>query len=649
MTKFQLTTKTDKLNGGTADDLFLAPLKNGHQTLTGADRLNGGGGDDAIHARLLSGALNAHLKHIETGIFTIGKVSGVGLNLAHATAMRHLALNGGSADQQAPVTVNNAGAVTRLDVTGDAGQDLTVNGLDPSTSSGFVLGLDGLLDKSEITLNSLSGNQFNNLTVNMVGASDVTFAGNCLAVTNLTVNVAGKPNLNNQNYIKFAQADADHLRHLTVAGKGDVTGYTSGVGFSSLRSFDSTAFDTGSDWFNIGGSALTSVHCGDANDHLYVSKLGGTPSHKALVTLGEGDDSVDMRNGPISGKRQHFDGGAGWDVLTFNGALENLHAVAKHFEEVDVHSATGLYNAKGMQLVNFDVLDATGAITIHGLTNGVSLNLHEDMPLGLAADVIGASTSTSESLRLLLINSMTLGSSGAGFSSAALSNLEIASFNNAHTMYLGHVGSGTDHTSVTVSSYDSNPALDGRLTLDAASGAHSYIDHFEIDNTAGVDMTGLADADIFVSTGATITGGDGDDVLVGGSGNDGISTGGGDNTVLSSGGRDMISFLASSGLDTMVFRSQSHSAYGSSVTINNFNTFDLVDISDLTGSVVFAGNYANSSTGISHLSTSQVTAFYDTGNDHLYVDLNHDGALDAAHDLDVKLDIASFNSWNITA
>jgi hypothetical protein len=649
MPKHKLTIETDQLNGGQSADLFIAPLDNGQQTFTSADRINGGGGEDSIHAQLLSGSLNAHLKNVETGIFSIGTVSAVNLDLIHAAALKHLALKGGTADQQAPVTVNNAGLVNRLDVTGDAGQFLTVNGLDPAKSSAFILSLNGLLDKSEITLNSAAGDDFSAMTVNMAGASDATISGSCLGIANLTVNLSGKPDLNHQNYLKFDQASADGIRNLTISGKGDLTDYTSGDGITGLRSFDATGFDTGSEWSNIGGSKLTSVHCGDANDYLYVKSLGGSLNHKANVTLGNGDDLVDVQNGIIHGKFQHFDGGKGWDEFEFNGALKNLHAVAVNFEEVIVLAAKGTYDASGMPLINFNIHDAADAVTLENLADGISLNLYSDMPLGLTANVAHADTSKAESLRLLLTNDVTLGSSSAGFSSASLSSLEIASFGKAHTLFLQDLGSANDPTSVTVSTYSIDPNQDGRLTLDAAIGAQSHIGYLKIDNSAGIDMTGLEGAHVFLSAGATIVGSSADDILTGGSGDDTISTGGGNNTVISSAGHDKIMLLASSGLDVIEFRSQSHSAYGAADSVSNFNAFDVVDISALTGSVSFAGNYANLSTGLSHLSTSHVTAFYDTGNDHLYVDLNHDGALDSAHDLDVKLDIVSFNGWNISA
>ena len=164
-----------------------------------------------------------------------------------------------------------------------------------------------------------------------------------------------------------------------------------------------------------------------------------------------------------------------------------------------------------------------------------------------------------------------------------------------------------------------------------------------------MDLSGLQNANsFFLSSGVTVVGGAGDDILWGGTGADKISTGGGDNTVLGSLGEDKTTLAVNSGKDTIEYRMGQESAYGlGHDTIVNFNAFDTVDVSEIWD-VAFIGNFADNASGIAALSTSQARAFFNTTTDTLYIDLNHDQALSAAHDMQIVLTgLDAFASFNL--
>jgi Ca2+-binding RTX toxin-like protein len=333
----------------------------------------------------------------------------------------------------------------------------------------------------------------------------------------------------------------------------------------------------------------------------------------------------------VDATTQRFNGGSDFDTISIDGAAPNLSTAVTNFEQLYVKNAIGTYDVERMGFRNIIVTSATGPASFQHIASGTTFGIDGDIPTFLTAEVNHADTSHSESLRLLLSFSATLGSAGAGFLAPDLSNLEIVSFSSAHTMYLGTVGSASDGCSVTISH-------DQKLTLIASNASTSYIDTLTITNTAGVDISGLADGNqAFVSTGATIIGGDGDDVLIGGAGNDKISTGGGDNTVYGSLGTDTITLTASSGIDTLIFENFSQSNTASLDTVKNFGAFDGLDFQTLVSSGNFYGDVNGLATGVAHLSSSVSTAFYDTANGILYVDVNHDQQIDNSHDLTIFL------------
>jgi Ca2+-binding RTX toxin-like protein len=368
------------------------------------------------------------------------------------------------------------------------------------------------------------------------------------------------------------------------------------------------------------------------------------------VQLGKGDDSVYLFKVPdLDGRHQFIDGGMGYDAVTIpdgTAALAKLTANVEmlvlptfqqsvnfsgcHFDTVSIGEPNSL---QATQLKHFSVdtrLEFTGATFWDAAT--------------LTVQIDGAAASTDEHLDLLFDGAGRAGSVEGGVFLPNLSAAHIEVDNDAF-FYLGTIGAADDSAEITITGAH-------KIWMGTAAGSTSYIDRIEVTQGASVDLSGMTHGNqAFVSSGATIIGGAGDDVLVGGSGADTISTGGGDNTVIGSLGADAVTLVANSGLDVLEFSSQGQSAFGSGHdSIDDFGIFDVIDISAIGTPVTFAGTVANMSAGMTKLSTSHATAFFNAADHTLYVDLDHDQQLLAADDMQLQLNgVGSLQAENLVS
>ena len=624
--KHKLTVNADKINGGAGVDLFIAALKSGSPTLNSDDTLNGGKGIDTIKATLVGGSITPVMKNIEKGIFTTGDIGDVGLDLLHAAQMQSLRFRQ-SADHMTTTSLDvlNADHVSDIAITGTTNNSYFFTGLDTSLTKTMHVSFDHATG----TALQLDGgtSAFKNLHVDLANGSDVDLQGDSINAKNFAISSTG----DTENIMQVVSgAHIGDIQNLTISGTQDLTLFSGANPFLDLRTYDSTGMSA-SIWIKIGGSKLHQVTGGKGTEYIDINTIGGSDASPAIVKLGGGNDYLTLHYA-FDAATQHYYGGSGVDTITLEGAAANLHEAAKSFEDVSVNHASGLYDVQGMKLVNFLLYTISTVTTVDHLNSGATLGIYADSPTFLTVNVAHAASSTTDSLRLLMQNSATLGSSAAGFMAPELSHLQIDCYSGDHVMYLGSVGSASDNAEVEITGAK-------HLELHASNASMSYIDNLVITSSAGADISHLADgAQAFVNTGATITGGGGDDVLVGGDGADTISTGDGNNTVHGSLGADIVTLTANSGLDMFVFDSQAQSSYGSGHdTINGFGTFDGLDITALGINVTVADDVANNTAGIATLSASHATAFFNTTNHTLYIDLNHDKQLDAAHDMQIQL------------
>jgi hypothetical protein len=392
-----------------------------------------------------------------------------------------------------------------------------------------------------------------------------------------------------------------------------------------------------------GGSSLTTVVGSDFKDVVNVHNLAGSVGSKAQVVMAAGDDYLDVSALTLQATTQSFDGGDGTDHVSFAGNVSVIGNLFHNFERFHISGATGQYDFTGSGVDNVTLESpASGAAVLNGLSSHIALVVTDDQTKQFTLNIENAIADHFDMVNVLLADANVFGNLFAGLTAAGLSELQIGNNGgNPATLYLTAVGSVGDAAKIEIY----GPSA---VSLVASVGSTSYIKEIDVSNTGGVDMLGINDGQkALLSTGVVISGGTGNDKLVGGDGADTISSGGGDNIIEGSLGVDSIS-VAGGALDTLVFHSQDHSAYGSGDNVSGFNIFDGIDISDIVSSVTFGGDVATFAAGVATLSASHSVGFYDTANHTLYVDINHDGAIDAAHDMEFHLTgLSSFGSTSL--
>lgn len=635
--KHSLTITPDKITGGAGKDIFIAGRTPENYELNSGDRLDGGGGVDTIRAALGDMLVAPVMKRIEKGIFWVAQDAEVTLDLAKAQQMRSITIDTTDNHLATQLFVEHAKSVNTIAaVNGSIGASFQISDLNSSGHKTLSL----LLDGTDCSLGAftISGKPFAEVQVTLDGALNSTIWGGAFSARDVTIKSTGGV----VNQITYDPGQyTGTTRHLTIKGNTSFVLNDGGADiFEHLYSLDLTGIKELVQ-MRVGGEKLTSVVAGAGSQYITLSDLGGGEKHKADIRLGAGGDGVTLLAGCFDASTQRFDGGAGGDLITFFGNVADIAKSVRNFEEAYFQEASGIYDLGELDL-DITLASTQDLVTFDRLKDGTSLTLLNNFTTFLTLNVADAAASKTESFGLKLgLNVSSYGSSVVGLVAQGLSELRIESTSHAHTLYLTTLGSMTDGATREISG---NNALDLRAT----DGSTSYIDRVTITNTAGVDLSGLENANrAFVSTGVTVTGGAGDDVLLGGIGFDTISTGGGDNTVLGSLGSDAVT-LGAGGLDVLVFGERGHSGFGLGFdTIQNFGFFDVIDVSAIAD-VFFVGSFADNASGIAALSTSQVRAFFNTTTDTLYLDLDHDKALGLNNDMQIVLTgLTNFQASNL--
>ncbi|MFM2279862.1 MAG: hypothetical protein RLZZ444_2093, partial [Pseudomonadota bacterium] len=477
-----------------------------------------------------------------------------------------------------------------------------------------------------------------------------------------------------QNFVTFSDFAANEvIRSLVLTGAAAVT-FDCHPGFKALSSINASSA-TGTVAGTLNSSALFQYEGSSGKDQLAIDALGGDhnipprrsmgdgePGGQALsgaithLDLGKGADLINAIGYDLNGDAVAIDGGSGFDTIMMDGSFSNAFGAIKHVEKLVVSVAAGVFSLKDSGVREFTFLNGTSFFTsLDGLHSGATINFIKSQSEIINVLVDGANISTTDTLKVNLIaptaqnasGSMVIGSFTNGLKAIGLSHLEIDSTSLGSTfdnwLSLGSVGNTKNPLSITISG-------DHQLFLLSSDDAKSYIQHLTVDNSAGVDLSGLTrGVQSFDPGGATIIGGVADDVLVGGDGNDLIRSGAGANNVISSTGADRIWLKANSGLDILTFTNIDTSVAQDGIdAVHNFGAFDTIDISALVNSVLFEGNFDSFAEGEAALSTSVSSAFFNKASNTLYVDVDHDGTILSLHDLGVRLiGVSSIQSFNL--
>ena len=509
----------DALNGDAGDDVLQGDA--GNDVLNGglgADRMAGGTGNDTF---IVDQALDAVLENAGEGLDTVQS----GIDYTLTANVENLALTG---------TGGTRGTGNELD-----------NAITGNNSSNALFGLEG-----DDLLSGLAGNDIldGGLGADRMqgGIGDDTYVVDNAG--DLVEELAGYGTDMVQSGIDYTLTA--NVENLTLTGTEDLNGV--GNALANLIT---------------GNSGNNTVSAGDGND---LVKVG---SGNDLVNGGNGDDQLNGEAGDDQlfgdAGNDSIDGGAGADRM--DGGLGNDTFVVNDGGDLVVEAA-----AEGTDLVqsnitytltdNVENLTLTGTLDIDGngnelnnIINGntganvldgkagndtINGNLGTDVLIGGAGDDVLNGDAGDDRLQGDSGNDTLNGGIGAD-SMAGGTGDDVYIVDNAGDLVLDNAGEGSDTVQSSIH-YTLNENVEN-LTLTgtgAINGTGNTLDNVVTGNSAANMLNGDTGND-------TLVGNAGDDFLNGGSGADTMQGGSGNDTYVVDDAKDVVSELASQGVDTV--------------------------------------------------------------------------------------------------
>jgi Ca2+-binding RTX toxin-like protein len=583
------------------------------QTLTAGDNLNGGLGADTLNIT------NTAAATLGAGV-TVSSIETVNVTATAATTVDTTGFTGLTA-------VGNVGSTSDIIVNGlKAIPAVSVTGTSSDTNLAVVAtAVVGASDAVTITVNGVATGTSDDalVTVNGIETINVVASGSASGSSTSTVNFASDAP------VSF-----------------NVTGTTAKVGVNLIGAT----------------AAATGVVTSDAGAHDI--NLTADSTDKLSIDLGAGNDTLRVANIAAT---HTIAGGEGTDTLRYSGATAVVPALTANVTGIESvtlsNAAPASFGLAGVSTVTYT---AAAAGTYSGLATGGTLNLEAGGAATLAATYSATSTTANaytgaaDSLTVNVGRSTTATGttiatstvSSSGIESVTINNLAAASNLDARTV-------GIIDSTATTGSTTSLTVTGAQATTVTASGTAAL---------KTVNLSGLAAGATFAgtvsTTGATITGGAGNDALTGGTGADSISAGTGNDTINGGAGADTIDagdgtnnitggtgadvLTGGSGVDTFVFASNATTAAtpvatstsSASDTITNFvSGTDKISITGAYAPQAFLGNFPNIQTALSAAGAAGSLAYsaaFVTGENSLYVFQLTTGALHA-DDMVIKM------------
>lgn len=492
----------------------------------------------------------------------------------------------------ANVALTDVGAIAGLSVVG-AQADTSV-----AYKSTVV---SGTADSQSITLNGANTTTSGTVTVNGIETFNVTTAGAASGSSTKSVTLAS-------DALQTVNVSGDKAASLAV----DLSGYASATKTGTFNAADATAAVT----------AAITVAAGD----------------KLAVTGGTGDDVFTINN---LGNSVTVTGGDGTDTVKTSATTLNQTQIANvNVENLNFTAASTTLNLTGNTNITGVGYEAGfGASTAAGVTAGTKFTTHAaGTSLGVT---LGSTTPTDDSLDFVIGKTGSSGSDGIAAGTITATGVEVMNFTSqaktnpttGATNSVTVAGTSVDTVTVTGST---------NFTLTQSGGS---IKSYDASAATGVQNTSNI---TFKSTGATVEGGSGNDVLTGGSGADSVSGNDGNDSVSGGAGNDQLfggagndTLIAGTGKDTLtggdgadVFQFASGDS-----TATNINTIsDFVSGTDLLSidatNTKFIGNFSDLDTALAAM-TADNQSFFVTSSNQVYVVVS-DGSLSGGAEI-VKL------------
>ncbi|HOW74121.1 MAG TPA: hypothetical protein PKY77_26245 [Phycisphaerae bacterium] len=530
----------DNLVGSTGDDTFTAS----DGQLVGSDKADGGDGTDTLMISLTAALAGPAptLSNIET-ISITDTAGGSVLNAANTTGLTTLNFLAPAGAE----TVNNLGSIPAVNVTSTA-QNVTL-GFQATT-------VQGTADALTLALSVVTGGTY---TIPGVETISVTSSGSANTMAALT---------------------AAALETLNITGDTDLT-ITAALGNTVEGVAAGTA--TGAITLTTGAPTAISVTTGSGDDTVTVGNTAAT------LTLGAGDDTAIFADGQFSiaadATLDTVAGGEGTDTLSLSSG--DADAAAAALTNVTGIEALTISNAMvgniaatffgTITTVNVpEGIDGANTLTV---ATGTTVNVNENSTSTGAAVIQVSGTATTDAV--------TFAFAGAN---AMASTTDFAKIENVTIDTNTAAGTFTGAVTVNTAGNTRNVTVvgDNNLTFAAAVTTNAI-------NASALTGNLTMSAATVAPLGATITGGEGDDTLIGSAAAsvDMISGGDGDDTLTGLAGDDDLTLGA--GSDTVVFAATA--ATNGADVVNDFAAEDVLNLTAFVGDDAPAGTVASTATG----------------------------------------------------
>lgn len=670
----KLTKNADDLRGTSGADRFDAPLFTtalGTQTSTlqTGDVLVGAGGKDRLSGELLAqfGTYFARPELRSVEVVKVSAIDGGGLSnnnevvldLVRSRKVDRVI----SDDSNTSLEIRNARSAddfALIDYNGDFG-GLEVGGVDRETAKVSVKNTEAAF----VEIDRKGGEQFKEFKSAIVNSSftlDVsTSTLNLVSSGNSSensvylwrenydeINVNAKSNLDiSASEINAARLNVKGDSLLTISDdvvlseKFDASASTGGVRISDLSgSVSSILGSQGADWFgSVRSSSALNVDLGAGNDFFLI------------------DEALDLN--PTGGVDK-LQGGAGVDTLAAriaSGLTASQGTNLAGFESLTLlANSGGTFDLAGLRDVKtFNIQGASDTLNFTNVASGTTFNDQgEFSALTISAPVGPDQGSVNLSVGIDESGSFAGDPVDGGVYTVNRFNTLNLESNGGDTV---DPGSASDENVVQISAANTEILkITGAEDIEITSSVNAFS---TVDGSAATGDIDMRNVDIGAA-GATITGGSGNDYLVGGNGADtfDLSKGGSDRVLfderadseLAIGQADTVSGFDTAGNDTLVFENAAGAVFSTAVS----GVRSLTDANGGGAELVFAGNARNYVEAQAALTDARVgaedfAAVFDSSTNTLYIDADSNGLLNGsdfqiivndANDALTKLDFA---------
>lgn len=539
-----LTTSADNFPGTTGNDVFSGLQYTdsaANSTLTASDTIVGGAGEDVLNATIQNQAGTATggsafpvltMSGVET--INIRSLSTTAADVTTVAASNYTGVTAINADRSVnAVTITGLGAGASAGMVGNGSVlNGALNVAYTTATTPVVLNISGgTLNTGNLAKIAVTTGSATAATINSSGATanavDTIALSSTNTVTGLTINAGVRTTTGVISGFAAANTAATPTNTLTIAGAAAGSSSAAAVAIGALDGSVGTVNASG---LTAGGVSFT---------------VNATPTTFAF-TGGAGQDIVTTAAAYVAGNAVKIDAGAGTTDRLVVGTTAHIDAAsgAKYFGFEQVQAANGASVDVSLLATNntiaairiADGANSTGVTSITGAQAGAvsitttGINAATSQASGITIDITGASGVQTDTVTAAITNTSSTGVATNAF----LNGITLTGIENLVLTTTAATAGGSGVVSFDAANATSLGSLKvttlGAATLNfsAATGTN-----FSFDGAASSGPLTVIGAGYTTTTGASINGGSGNDVIYGTARGDVINGGAGDDSIFS--------------------------------------------------------------------------------------------------------------------